>query len=54
MNYNELMQLLKQCRALGIRTFGDLKRLLDKNGISGNKGIINFVNELFVKENHDL
>lgn len=54
MNYNEFIQLLKQCRALGIRTFGDLKRILDRNGISGNNNIINFVNELFVKENHDL
>lgn len=50
MNYNEFIQLLKQCRALGIRTVGDLKRLLDRNGISGNAGIINFINERFVED----
>lgn len=50
MNYNEFIQLLKQCRALGIRTVGDLKRLLDRNGVSGNKDIINFINELYIME----
>ena len=46
--YNEIMQLLKQAKALNIQTLGDLKKILDENGISGNKNIINFINERFV------
>jgi len=48
MKYNEIMQLLKQAKALNIQTLGDLKKILDENGISGNKNIINFINERFV------
>lgn len=49
MNYNELKQLCKQLKAIGIQTVGQLAALLKKHGISGNNNIINFVNELYVQ-----
>ena len=49
MNYNEIRQLCKQLKVIGIQTVGQLAALLKKNGIHGNGNIINFINELYVK-----
>ena len=49
MNYNELTQLFKQLKSLGVQTVGQLAALLKKHGITGNDNIINFINELYVK-----
>ena len=49
MNYNEIRQLCKQLKGIGIQTVGQLAALLKKNGIRGNGNIINFINELYIK-----
>lgn len=49
MNDNEIRQLCKQLKAIGVKTVGQLAALLQKHGIHGNNNIINFVNEIYVQ-----
>lgn len=49
MNDNEIKQLCKQLKVIGVQTVGQLAALLEKHGISGNNNIINFINELYIK-----
>lgn len=49
MNYNEIKQLCKQLKAIGVQTVGQLAAILKKHGIRGNGNIINFINELYVQ-----
>lgn len=49
MNYNELQQLCKQLKVIGVQNVGQLAAILEKHGIRGNKNIINFINELYTK-----
>lgn len=49
MNYNEVKQLCKQLKRIGVQTVGQLAALLKKHGIRGNGNIINFINELYIK-----
>lgn len=48
MNDNELQQLCKQLKAIGVQNVGQLAALLKKNGIRGNDNIINFINEIYI------
>lgn len=49
MNDNEIKQLCKQLKAIGVQNVGQLAALLKKHGIRGNGNIINFINELYIK-----
>ena len=49
MNDNEVRQLCKQLKGIGVQNVGQLAALLKKHGIHGNGNIINFVNELYIQ-----
>ena len=49
MNDNEVKQLCKQLKVIGVQNVGQLAALLKKHGIRGNGNIINFINEIYTK-----
>lgn len=49
MNSNELKQLIKQAKSIGINTIGELYSLALKYGFLGNKTkLLNYINACFV------